>query len=113
MAGAFGRWQRLAKSNPMTQARHKHHEAVIIPASELKDAIFSTSKEILQAVAAHHGLKEDLALSMLKRMDVPPEVLKTLSTNGRVLKYRKVRMALVVHPKVPRYVGTPLMRNLY
>src|SRR5271168_3227229 len=97
----------------MTLAKRKHVETVSIAAAELAEAIFSSSKEILMAVAAHHGLNEDLALAMLKRMDLPPEALKTLSTNGRVLKYRKVRMALVVHPKVPRYVGTPLMRNLY
>jgi hypothetical protein len=59
------------------------------------------------------SLTEDAALSLLKRADLAPEVLEQISKIGELLKYRKVKLALVEHPKTPRHVSLPLIRQLY
>jgi hypothetical protein len=59
------------------------------------------------------GLSEDSALSLLKRANLAPEVLEQLAKNGSLLKNRKVKLALASHPKTPRHVSLPLVRQLY
>jgi hypothetical protein len=59
------------------------------------------------------ALTEDLALSLLKRADVSPEELERIGKNAGVLKYRKVKLALVEHPRTPRHISLPLVRQLY
>jgi hypothetical protein len=75
--------------------------------------IHSASSDGLLRAAADPALTEDLALALLKRADLPPEVLEQLSKNGNVLKLRKVRVALVCHPHTPRHVSVPLARQFY
>ena len=59
------------------------------------------------------ALSEDAALALLRRPDLPADVLERLAKNGNVLKHRKVKLALVEHPKTPRHVSLPLVRQLY
>jgi hypothetical protein len=73
-------------------------------------ATASATSEILRA-AADPTLTEDLALAILKRSDVPAEVLEQLAKNAVALKSRKVRFALAGHPHTPRHVSVPLARQ--
>jgi len=77
------------------------------------EGIHSLSPNALRAAAADPALTEDLALSLLKRSDLPPEVLEQLSKNGGVMKSRKVKLALVEHLKTPRHVSLPMVRHLF
>jgi hypothetical protein len=63
--------------------------------------------------AADPLLTEDLAMALLKRSDLPPEVLEQLAKNANALKSRKVKIALVSHPHTPRHVSVPLARQFY
>jgi hypothetical protein len=63
--------------------------------------------------ASHPALTEDLALALLKRADLPAEVLEQLARNGNILKLRKVKLALVCHSHTPRHVSIPLARQFY
>lgn len=83
------------------------------PASPLEASIHSASSDDLLSAAADPALTEDLALALLKRGDLPPRVLDQLSKNGNVLKLRKVKVALVCHPRTPRHVSVPLARQFY
>src|ERR1039458_2404747 len=56
---------------------------------------------------------EDLAPALLKRADLPPEVLEQLAKNASALKSRKVKIALASHPHTPRHVSVPLARQFY
>src|ERR1035438_317538 len=67
----------------------------------------------LLGTTADPALTEDLALALLKRADLPPEVLEQLAKNAHALKSRKVRIALSSHPHTPRHVSVPLARPLY
>jgi hypothetical protein len=66
--------------------------------------------ELLRA-AAGPSLTEDLSLAILKRSDLPAEVLEQLAKNVVALKSRKVRLALAGHPHTPRHVSVPLARQ--
>ena len=65
------------------------------------------------ASAADSALREDSALALLQRPDVDPEILEKLARNGNLLKYSKVKRALVEHAKTPRHVSLPLVRTLF
>jgi hypothetical protein len=82
------------------------------PAASLEEAIGSSSIETLQAAAADPALSEDLALALLQRMDLPSEVLERLG-KSRTAMGRKVKLALVGHPKTPRHVSLSLLRQLF
>src|SRR3954468_426451 len=69
--------------------------------------------DALRAAASHIALSEDLALTFLERRELPAAVLDDLSKNGRVMKYRKVRIAVVQHPHTPKHVSLPIIRRLY
>jgi hypothetical protein len=83
------------------------------PAPSLLEAIHSTSTEALITAASDPALTEDLALGLLKRRDLPTEVLDRLSKNGSAIKSRKVKLALLEHPKTPRHVSIPIVRHLF
>jgi hypothetical protein len=84
------------------------------PAETSQSAVpFDSDPENLKTLAANSGLTEDLALSLLKRPDLPADALEQLAKNGNVSKLRKVKLALVEHPRTPRHVSLPLVRQLY
>jgi hypothetical protein len=77
------------------------------------DAIHAESSDELKAAASDPGLSEDLALALLKRGDLPAEVIEQLSKNPIVIKSRRLKIAIVSHPKTPRYVSLALIRQLF
>jgi hypothetical protein len=74
--------------------------------------IGSTLADLLRTAAAP-DLTEDFALAILKRADLPPEVIELLAKNVTALKSRKVKIAMASHPKTPRHVSVPLARQFY
>jgi hypothetical protein len=73
----------------------------------------AVSGSVDEATASAPSLTEDLALLLLKRNDLSAEILERVSKNGAVAKSRKVRLALVKHPRTPRHVSLPMLRHLY
>lgn len=67
----------------------------------------------LLRTAVDPAFTEDLALALLKRADLPAEVLEQIAKNANALKSRKVKIALVSHPHTPRHVSVPLARQFY
>jgi hypothetical protein len=79
----------------------------------LQDAVRSASPEVLAAAASDPALTEDLALVLLKRGDLPTHVVDRLSRNRGVMKSRKVRLALIEHPRTPRHISIPMVAHLF
>ena len=79
----------------------------------LEEAIHSLELEDSLRAAADPAITADLALALLKRADLPGEVLEKLSKNPSGLKLRKVKIALASHPKTPRHVSVPLIRQFH
>jgi len=67
----------------------------------------------LAAVASDPALTGEFALALLKRPDLPGEVLARVSKNGSLVKLRKVKLAVVEHAKTPRHIAIPLLRQLF
>lgn len=86
---------------------------ILPPDADLERLIHETSPEILTAVAGDPRLTEDLALALLNRRELPREALEALGKNGHIAKQRKVRLALVTHPRTPRHVSVPIIRHIY
>ena len=82
------------------------------PEPAAKHSLEDSSREILLA-AADPGISEDLALALLKRPDLAAEVIEQLSKSSRLKKSRKVKLAVVSHPKTPRHVSLPMIRHLF
>jgi len=81
--------------------------------NDLATQIHSHSADELKRAASDAALSEELALALLERRDLPPEVLEALSKNASALKLRRVMVALVSHPKTPRHASLPVIRHLY
>ena len=89
------------------------HTPSAAPATYLPEAVRTTSHEVLVEVASDPALTEDLALVLLKQSDLPSQVLDRLSRNSGVMKSRKVKLALVEHPRTPRHISVPMVRHLF
>ena len=63
--------------------------------------------------ASDPSLVEDGALGLLKEAGLSGAILETLSKNKKLMMSRKVRVAVVGHPKTPRHVSVPAIRQLY
>jgi len=83
------------------------------PAIPLSGVIHSASLDVLETAASDPALSEELALALLQRADLPAEILGRISKNGGVIKQRRVKLALVQHPKTPRHISIPLLRQLF
>jgi hypothetical protein len=79
----------------------------------LPEAVHSALPEILISAASDPALTEDLALVLVKRSDLPAQALGQLSKNGSLMKSRKVKLALIEHPRTPRHVSIPMVRHLF
>lgn len=65
------------------------------------------------AAAADPRLTDDFALALLAHRDLPPETIQVLARNSAVKKNRKALVSLAAHPRSPRHVALPLLRNLF
>jgi hypothetical protein len=81
--------------------------------ARLEKLIHSHVEDDLCAAAENPHLNEDLAKSLLSRRDLPSKVLQELAKNTAILKSRPVLVAIVSHPKTPRFVSLPMARGLY
>ena len=87
--------------------------SAVASALPLEEAIHSLVLDDLLGAAANPALTEELGLALLARADLRGEVLEQLSKNRSVIKGGKVRLALASHPKTPRQVSVPLIRQFY
>ena len=79
----------------------------------LEEAVHSSDLETLLAAASDPALTKDLALALLKRADLPGEILERLGKNSSIMKDRQVKLALAEHLKTPRHLSVPIVRTLF
>jgi hypothetical protein len=79
----------------------------------LSEAAHSSSPEVLTGAAADPALTEDLALVLLRRSDLPAQAVDQLSKNAGLMQSRKVKLAVVEHPRTPRHISIPSVRHLF
>jgi len=71
------------------------------------------SSELSYADDLEASLTEDLALALLKQPNLRPEIIARISKNRPLMKSRKLKLALIAHPKTPRHLLLPLLRHLF
>jgi hypothetical protein len=107
-------WQEAPEQPEPPRVRGDTPRKIGLPAdADLERLVHDSSPEVLTAVAADPRLTEDLVLALLNHRDLPRESLEALSKNGQLARLRKVRMAIVVHPRTPRHVSVPTIRHLH
>ena len=106
-------WQEAPEQPEAPRVRSETRKITPPADADLEQLVHDSSPEILTAVAADARLTEDLALALLNHRDLPREALEALSKNGPLMRQRKVRMAIVMHPRTPRHVSVPTIRHLY
>lgn len=98
----------------MSEHRHKSRvEPVFLDPEQIEAQIHSLEEDVLCAIAGSAALNEDLALALLKRSDLTHAVMEAIAKNGRIMRNRKVRAAVLAHHRTPRHVSLPLIRHLY
>ncbi len=83
------------------------------PEDLLERLVHDRSPEAMITAASHARLTEDLALALLNRRDLPAKAVEALHKNGALAKHKKVRLAIVTHPRTPRHISIPIIRHLY
>jgi hypothetical protein len=106
-------WQEPPEQAEPSRVRSETRKITLPADADLERLVHDSSPEILTAVAADARLTEELALALLNHRDLPREALEALSKNGPLMRRRKVRMAVVMHPRTPRHVSAPAIRHLY
>jgi hypothetical protein len=59
------------------------------------------------------ALNEDSALALLQQPGLTSADLEQLARTSGLVKFRKVKVALLSHPRTPRHISLPLVRQLY
>src|SRR5256885_2577469 len=88
-------------------------QVATVLAISVEEAIHSNSDDVLNVVAADPSLTLDLALALLKRRDLPAQVVEQLGKNSGLMKSRKLKLALVEHPRTPRHLSLTMVRHLF
>jgi hypothetical protein len=82
-------------------------------ASHSHDGFTSATVAEIKATAGDPALTEDLALLLLKRSDLPAEILELICKNLAVARSRKVKLALIRHARMARHLSLPMLRHLF
>src|ERR1700693_5021969 len=91
----------------LAQAESKVSNQPVVARSAVANASASPDDDLISS------LNEDSVLALLKRRDLPPEILEQVSRNSAAMKSRKVGVALAAHPRTPRHLALRLLRQFY
>jgi len=67
----------------------------------------------LKRALSDPDLAEDVALAFLQKRDFSSDAIELLARNGAVMNLRRVRLAVISHPRTPRHISVPALRQLY
>jgi hypothetical protein len=95
----------------MTEDSKTMNASPVAPALQDDTALDSLDPDL--AAPSQFPNNEDSALALLQRADLPPDLIEKLSKNNGATKSRKVKLAIIRHPKTPRYVSLSLLRKLF
>ena len=88
-------------------------ENVAIPAPTATDPANPSALDVDSGSLAQNLFTEDLALALLQRRDLAPEVIPQINKNAGVMKSRKVRLAVAAHPRTERRLSLRLVREFH
>jgi hypothetical protein len=78
-----------------------------------EEAVHKRPASALESSAADPSLTPDRALALLKHAELPAAAIESVAENVSLIKQRKVRLALIAHPRAPRHLWLRLLRHVY
>jgi hypothetical protein len=83
------------------------------PARSATDPASATTPDADPNSLTQELFTEDLALALLQRRDLVPEVIQQINKNTGAMKSRKVRLAVASHPRTERRLSLRLIREFH
>lgn len=80
---------------------------------ELTALVHDAGEEILAAVLENPSLNEQHLVLLLERKGLPAAVLQRIAKNREWLRSYPVKKRVAAHPRTPRLLAIPLLRQLY
>jgi hypothetical protein len=87
--------------------------ARVASGDELNALLYHPAAAVLAALLDNPALDETRLGLLLARKDIPREILEELGARKALTKSYAVKKALLFHPKVPRSVALPGLKDLY
>ena len=79
----------------------------------LENLLYHRSQDVLEALLENPQLREQHLMILLARRDLPREIVSRVAQRNDWMKSYSVKLAVVKHPRTPRYLALPLMNFLY
>lgn len=80
---------------------------------EIRLLVHDPAVEVLDALLRNPFLSEENLLTLLRRKDLPRELLEAIAKNEELVRSQRVKAALVQNPHTPRLVALRLLKFLY
>jgi hypothetical protein len=97
-------------SDSISQDRER---ALIATGDDFTALLYHQDSDVLLALLDNPALDETQLCLLLKRKDLPGEVLEEIGRRKPLHKNYQVKRALVFHPRAPRLISLRLLRDLY
>jgi hypothetical protein len=81
--------------------------------SQIKSLLHHRSREVLEALLENPRLGEKQVAILLSRRDLSREIVARIAQNREWMKCYPLKLAVVRHPRTPRYLSLPLLKYLY
>ncbi|MGH9817205.1 MAG: hypothetical protein ACRD6I_14115 [Candidatus Acidiferrales bacterium] len=80
---------------------------------ELLVLVHDAAGDVLAALVENPALNESHVVLLLERKDLPPPVLERVAQRSEWMRDYPVKLRVALHPRTPRLVALPLVRQLY
>jgi hypothetical protein len=97
----------------MSDATKDRERARMAIDEELAVLLYHSSAGVLLALLDNPALDETQLCLLLRRKDLPGEILEEVARRKPLLKNYRVKRALVFHPRTPRLISLRLLHELY
>src|SRR3972149_1551400 len=99
--------------SPESVLREETHQARTAGGAVLENLLYHRSREVLEALLENPRLGEKHLAILLARRDLPREIVTRIAQNREWMKSYPLKLAVVKHPRAPRYLAIPLLKFLY
>lgn len=84
-----------------------------VTGEELLVLVHDAAEDVLTALLENPALNESHVVLLLERKNLPAPVLEQIAQRGEWMRDYPVKLRVALHPRTPRLVALPLVRQLY
>ncbi|MBI4441861.1 MAG: hypothetical protein HY649_00640 [Acidobacteria bacterium] len=101
------------EQRPEAVLRETVQQARIATGTHLEALLYHRAPEVLEALLENPRLNDQHVLILLQRKDLSRAIITRIAQNKDWLKSYPLKLAMVKHPRAPRYVALQLLKMLY